>query len=90
MKVKRYVTGMALRRRVVYRVTGLFVRWGLVSHPYGREYARERYTLTGRRRPDVERKPRPRGVSPRLGAALVGAALLLMSFLAAGILVATA
>jgi hypothetical protein len=29
-------------------------------------------------------------VSPRLGAALVGAALLLMSFLAAGILVATA
>jgi hypothetical protein len=81
---------MAFRRRVVYRVTGLFVRWGLIGHPYGREYARERYTLTGRRRPDVERTRRPGGVSPRLGAALVGAALLLMSFLAAGILFATA
>ena len=79
---------MALRSRFVFRVTGLFVRWGLISHPYGREYARERYTLTGRRVPDIESTARS-GVSPRTGAALVGVALLLMSLLATGILLAS-
>lgn len=41
---------MNVRRRVVFRVTGLLTRWGVVKHPYGRDYAEKRYSLTGRRR----------------------------------------
>lgn len=41
---------MRLRRRFINRLTGLFVRWGIISHPYGREYAKENYTLTGKNR----------------------------------------
>ncbi|WP_318568912.1 hypothetical protein [Salinigranum marinum] len=80
---------MALRNQLVYRVTGLFVRWGMVKHPYGREYARERYTITGRRTPDIESTRTSGRLSPRTGAALVGVALLLMSLLATGILFAS-
>ena len=38
---------MELRRRVLYRVHRLFVYWGLVDHPYGREYAKAHYTPLG-------------------------------------------
>jgi hypothetical protein len=79
-------------RRLVHRITGLFVRWGLLKHPYGREYARQRYTLTGRRRPELEtgRRTGARGggVPSRTRAALVATALLLLSLAAAGVLFA--
>jgi hypothetical protein len=80
--------GMAVRNRVLNRVTGLFVRWDLIEHPYGREYARERYSLTGRRMSDVEFESGPDRRHSWTRAALVGAALLLMSLLTAGILLA--
>jgi hypothetical protein len=75
------------RDRVAHRLTGLFVRWNLIGHPYGREYAVERYTLTGRRLPDgastgSERRGRRR-------AAFVAATMALLSLLAAGVLVAS-
>jgi len=38
---------MEFRRRVLYRVHRLFVYWGLVDHPYGREYAKAHYTPFG-------------------------------------------
>jgi hypothetical protein len=79
---------MELRRRAVHRLTGLFVRWDLIEHPYGRDYARERYSLTGRRRSE----PTPRlGESPsRTRAAMIVASLVLASLLATGLLFATA
>jgi hypothetical protein len=70
-----------IRRRIIHRLTGLFVRWGLVEHPYGREYAVERYTVTGRRVPESG----GRGVRTR--AAVVAALLVLASVLATGLLV---
>jgi hypothetical protein len=73
-------------RRVVRRVLGVLVRLGVVSHPYGREYAREHYTLTGRRVTGAEPARRPGRVSPRAGATLVAVALLLLSLAAAGVL----
>lgn len=33
---------------IVKRVARVFTRLGLIKHPYGREYAREHLTLTGR------------------------------------------
>ncbi|WP_318568913.1 hypothetical protein [Salinigranum marinum] len=83
---------MRLYRRIVQRITGLFVRWGVISHPYGREYARERYTLSGRRVPESESRPEGAGfVESRPGATLVVAALLLLvSLLATGVLLAVA
>lgn len=30
------------------RLQCAFIRWGLLKHPYGREYAREHYTLSGK------------------------------------------
>lgn len=38
---------MDLKRRFLYRVQRLFVYWGLLEHPYGREYAKDRYTPLG-------------------------------------------
>jgi hypothetical protein len=76
--------------RVVKRVVGLLVRWGVIKHPYGREYAREQYTVTGRHAPtvavDTVDEPSMR-LSPRHRAVLVGTTLLLLSFVAAGVLV---
>lgn len=37
----------SLKRKAMHRITGLFVRYGLIKHPYGREYAKENYTLLG-------------------------------------------
>jgi hypothetical protein len=79
---------MAVRNRVLNRITGLFVRWDLIKHPYGREYARERYSFTGRRMPDVEFESAPDRRHSWTSAALVGTALLLMSLLTAGVLLA--
>lgn len=76
---------MVLRHRAVHRLTGLLVRWGMLDHPYGQEYARERYTVTGRRRPDSAFESGRD--TPRLGAGLVVAALVLASLLATGLLV---
>jgi hypothetical protein len=64
------------------------VRWGLLKHPYGREYARQQYTVTGRHEAEtdsLERTSTP--LSPRHRAALAGAVLLFSSLLAAGVLV---
>jgi hypothetical protein len=85
---KRDTGSMAVRNRVLNRVTGLFVRWDLIKHPYGREYARERYSFTGRRMPDVEFESTPDRRHSWTSAALVGTALLLMSLLTAGVLLA--
>ncbi len=75
---------MVLRYRAIHRLTGLMARWGLVEHPYGQEYAKERYTVTGRRRPDSafgsSRDPQ------RLRTGLVVGALVLASLLATGLL----
>jgi hypothetical protein len=38
---------MKLRKRIVLRIVRIFVYWGLIRHPYGREYAQWRYTPTG-------------------------------------------
>jgi hypothetical protein len=82
---------MRLSCRLAGRLTRLFVRWGLIRHPYGREYAREQYTLTGRRVQDADSSRDAQRVTtrvtPRAGAALMAAALLLLSLLAAGVLI---
>lgn len=36
--------------RLSTRLHGLLIRWGLLKHPFGRAYARRRYTVTGRYR----------------------------------------
>jgi len=36
-----------LRLAAIERLNRAFVRWGLLRHPYGREYARTHYTLLG-------------------------------------------
>jgi hypothetical protein len=82
--------GTMLRKRFVHRLTGLFVRWGMLKHPYGREYARERYSVTGRRVPEIEATERTGTASLGARAALVGTVMLLLSLLAAGVLYATA
>jgi len=83
---------MRLYRRIVQRITGLFVRWGVISHPYGREYARERYTLLGRRLSDSESRSGDASLvrSRPVTALVVAAVLLLVSILATGILLAVA
>ena len=79
---------MELRRRAIHRLTGLFVRWDLVEHPYGRDYAKEQYSLTGRRIP--ESTERLGGSPSRTRAAMIVASLVLASLLATGLLFATA
>jgi hypothetical protein len=77
---------MKLYRRIAKRLVGVFVRLGLVEHPYGREYARERYSLTGRRLDEAEStagrtgSPRPEHV------ALIVVSLVLLSVLTIGVL----
>lgn len=59
----------ALALRAVLRLHGLFVRWGLLDHPYGREYARTHYTVTGRRRdPDAAAGEDPTAAAMEAGA----------------------
>lgn len=36
-----------IRRRLLQRVHRIFVYWGLVKHPFGREYVKETYTPSG-------------------------------------------
>ena len=76
-----------LRDRVAHRLTGLFVRWNLIGHPYGREYATERYSVTGRRLPLDSEPPTRRRVQFR--AAALAATMVLLSLLAAGVLFAS-
>jgi hypothetical protein len=78
---------MVLRYRAVHRLTGLMVRWGIIDHPYGQEYAKQRYTFTGRRRPDTTFDS-DETVQTRGGVALVVAGLVLASLLATGLLFA--
>jgi hypothetical protein len=83
---------MELRRRAIHRLTRLFVRWNLISHPYGREYARNQFTLTGRRVSDADsaRPSRSSGfMTPQRKSAVIAMTLLLVSFLAAGVLLAS-
>lgn len=76
---------MALRQRTIHRLTGLFARWGLIEHPYGREYARERYTITGRRvLPSASESEQCTHSRARMG--VVVAVLLFASLLATGVL----
>jgi hypothetical protein len=37
-------------RAVLGRLVGVLVRYDLLEHPFGRAYARARYTKTGRKR----------------------------------------
>jgi hypothetical protein len=37
-------------RAIVGRLVGVLVRYDLLEHPFGRAYARARYTKTGRKR----------------------------------------
>lgn len=39
---------MNLRKRVLVRVERTMCYWGLLKHPFGREYVREHYSPTGR------------------------------------------
>jgi hypothetical protein len=75
------------RDRVAHRLTGLFVRWNLIGHPYGREYAMEQYSITGRRRSRLEPSSRRR---VQFRAAALAATMVLLSLLAAGVLFASA
>jgi hypothetical protein len=75
-------------RRVLTRVIGFLVRWGLLEHPYGREYAREQYSLTGRHAHHTE--PRHQSRELRTRAAMIVVGLALASLLATGLLFATA
>ncbi|OAQ54125.1 hypothetical protein HTG_00930 [Natrinema mahii] len=38
---------MSLRKRLGLRLHRALLYWGLLDHPYGREYAKERYTPLG-------------------------------------------
>jgi hypothetical protein len=62
------------------------VRWGLVKHPYGQEYARDRYTLTGRRRPDTTTPSKDYDARARTRAGIAIVGLVLASLLATGLL----
>jgi hypothetical protein len=78
-------------KAIVKRLVNLFAYWGLIEHPYGREYVRERYTITGRRLPDREstRDAPAResgGLDPRVEVALVTALVVLLSAVGAGVL----
>lgn len=39
-----------MRDKVATRFHRICVRWGLLKHPYGREYVTEHYTITGKRK----------------------------------------
>lgn len=43
---------MSLRRRLFHRLERAFMYHDLVEHPYGNEYAREKFTPLGGRRDD--------------------------------------
>lgn len=75
---------MLFRQRTIHRLTGLFVRWGLLEHPYGREYAKERYSLTGRRVSQSAAASEQGHSRARMG--VIVAALLFASLLATGVL----
>ena len=33
--------------KLIHRLQRLFIRWGVIKHPYGREYAKEHIGLFG-------------------------------------------
>lgn len=76
------------KRWLLKRVTGILVRWGLIKHPHGREYAREQYSLTGRHAHDSE--PRQQRGAFRTRAAMAVVGLVIASLLASGLLFVTA
>lgn len=39
-----------IKRRVTIRLHRILVRWGLLSHPYGRRYVKQHYGLLGGRK----------------------------------------
>jgi hypothetical protein len=83
---------MSLRRRLVGRLVGLGTRWGLLGHPYGEGYAKERYTHTGGRASTEPAGPNVRGgeSAGQWGRARIAAATLLVllaSVLSMGLLV---
>jgi len=41
---------MAVRKRVGFRLHRVLLYRGLLKHPYGRKFAREHYSLTGKER----------------------------------------
>jgi hypothetical protein len=41
--------GTGVSRWVGVRLHRMLVYWGLLKHPYGREYAKQQYTPTGKR-----------------------------------------
>jgi len=59
------VATMAVLRRIYQRTLGLLCYWGVVKHPYGREYAQWRYTRTGRFIEEpIDPPPELQGASP--------------------------
>ena len=44
------LTARPLAERAALRLTRLLARWGLIAHPFGRDRARDRITLTGKRK----------------------------------------
>ncbi|ACM58419.1 hypothetical protein Hlac_2859 [Halorubrum lacusprofundi ATCC 49239] len=40
---------MDIRRRTLFRFQRLCYRWKLLKHPYGYDYVRQQYSLTGKR-----------------------------------------
>ncbi|QSW98236.1 hypothetical protein [Haloterrigena alkaliphila] len=45
---------MNARKRVLVRLERTMAYWGLLKHPFGREYVREHYSPTGKQRKDPE------------------------------------
>lgn len=41
--------GAGIRRRLICRLQRFLSYWGVLSHPYGREYVTEKYTAMGGR-----------------------------------------
>lgn len=53
----------SLRARILVRIhqrlVGLFVRHGLLEHPRGKRYVKQRYTVLGRRRENESERQEP-------------------------------
>lgn len=45
---------MSVRKRALGRIERAMTYWGLLKHPFGREYVREHYSPTGKKKATEE------------------------------------
>lgn len=45
---------MSIRKRALGRIERTMTYWGLLKHPFGREYVREHYSPTGKEKKATE------------------------------------